>query len=182
MIERLFTVGLRFCAVAMLLAVAACSSSSRMITLEDRDEALEFQKSLQDYSGSVNDLLRDTRHGKAISDFTVGMLAYDILTTVSSADSGLYAHFTAGGIDIEDYLKTKFQTNPDGEIAAMDKIGGEGSPTLRAVARHTLDALAHIPDSHDPPALQRQNREQLENALQNAKSALDTAAQEVKIP
>ncbi|GEM_PF-5175014 len=182
MVGRSFIGGVRFCAVAMLVAVTACSSPSRMITLEDHDEALEFQKSLQDYSGSVSDMLRDAQHGKAISDFSMGMLAYDILSTVSSADSGLYAHFTAGGIDIEDYLKTRFQNNPDREIAALDKISGEGSPSLRAVARNTLDALAHIPDSHDPPATQRQNREQLENALANTKSALDRAATEVKIP
>lgn len=182
MIERWFAAGVRSGAVIMLAALAACGTPSKMITLDDRDEALEFQQSLKDYSNSVGDLLRDSQRGKAISDFSMGMLAYDILTSVSSVDRGLYGYFTAGGQDIEGYLKTRFQNKPEEEIAALDKLNGEGSPVLRSVARNTLDALAHIPDSHDPLAVQRADRTELENALQQTKASLDKAAQDVRIP
>ena len=181
MIDRGFVAGVRSIAVVLLIALAACGTP-RTITLDDRDDAIEFRKSLEDYARSTGDLLRDMRHGKAVSDFSMGMLTYDILTTVSAVDSGLYGYFTADGQDIEDYLKTRFQAKPEEELAALDKLGGQGSPTLRAVARHTLDALAHLPDSHDLPAAQKADRALLENALQQAKAALDKAALEVRIP
>jgi len=182
MIGRSVLAVARSVAVVMIAALAACAMPSRTIKLEDRDDALEFRQSLEDYSGSVSGMIRDTQHGKAISDFSMGMLAYDILATVSSVDSGLHGYFTAGGQDIESYLRTRFQARPAEEISALDKMNGQGSPTLRSVARNTLDALAHIPDSHDPPAVQRINREQLEKALVQTKAALDKAAQEVSIP
>jgi len=182
MIGRWVLTGARMAAVVMLAALAACAMPSRTITLEDRDDALEFKQSLEDYSGSVGGMIRDTQHGKAISDFSMGMLAYDILTTVSSVDSDLHGYFTAGGRDIESYLRTRFQAKPEEEIAAIDKMSGQGSPTLRSIARNTLDALAHIPDSHDPPAIQRTDREELEKALLQTKAALDKAAREVQIP
>lgn len=182
MIDRWFAAGVRLLAVGTLVALAACGTPSRPITLEDRDDALEFQQMLKDSSNSVDELLRDTKRGKSISEFSAGMLAFDILTTVSSVDSGLHDYFTAGGKDIEDYLKTRFQDHPDDEIAALAKMSDEGHPTLRAAARYTLEMLAHVPDSHDTPAMQKTNRQQLENALEETKSALDKAAGDIQIP
>ena len=182
MIERGLVAGIRVMAVAMLAMLAACGTPSRPITLEDRDDALEFQQMLRDSSNSATELLRDSQRGKSISEFSAGMLAFDILTTTSSVDPGLHDYFTADGKDIEGYLKTRFQDHPEDEIATLAKMSGEGHPTLRVAARYTLEMLAHIPDSHDSPAVQRANRQVLENALQQVKSSLDKAADDIVIP
>ena len=182
MIDRWFAAGVRLLAAGALAALAACGTPSRPIMLEDRDDALEFQQMLKDSSNSVDELIRDTKRGKSISEFSAGMLAFDILTTVSSVDPGLHDYFTADGRDIESYLRSRFQDHPDDEIANLAKMSAEGNPTLRTAARYTLEILAHVPDSHDSPAVQKANALQLDNALQQTKAALDKAAGEVQIP
>ncbi len=180
MTRRSMSVGVRFLALAALVAVDACASPDHIITLEDPEEAQEFQESLDQYATSVEHLLQDTQKGQNVSEFSMGMLSYNILMTVSSSDKSLHDYFNSGGQDIQDYLKTRFQDHPDEEIATLDKMSDRGTYPLRSSARYTLEALTHIPDAHDPPSVQQQSRAELALALERTKSYLSEAAEEVR--
>jgi hypothetical protein len=179
MTRRSYTIGVRCIAITALLAVGACESPSRTASLDDDDDAAELHQSLDEYAASIQSLLQETQEGQNISSFSLGMLSYDILTTVSSADKTLYDYFTAGGQDVQGYLKKRFQTQPELELAALDEMNPEGSSPLRSSARYTLEALTHIPNSVDPPAVQQRSREELANALKRTEVSLSLAAEKI---
>ncbi len=181
MTRRSITIGVRFLALAALVALDACASPDHIITLDDPEEAQEFQESLGQYATSVDQMLQDTQKGQNVSEFSMGMLSYNILMTVSSTDKSLHDYFNSGGQDIQDYLKTRFQNHPEQELEALDKMSGRGTYPLRSSARYTLEALTHIPDAHDPPAVQQQSRAELAVALERTKSSLTEAAEEVRV-
>jgi len=180
MTRRSIAVGVRFLALAALVALDACASPDHIITLDDPEEAQEFQQSLGQYATSVDQMLQDTQKGQNVSEFSMGMLSYNILMTVSSTDKSLHDYFNSGGQDIQDYLKTRFQDHPEQELEALDRMSARGTYPLRSSARYTLEALTHIPDAHDPPAVQQQSRAELAVALERTKSSLTEAAEEVR--
>ena len=180
MIDRSFMVGARSLAFVALFAVGACASPDRTIALDDPEEAEDFQRSLDQYASSLDHMLKETQQGENVSSFSLGMLSYNILTTVSSSDKYLHDYFNAGGQDVQAYLKTRFQDQPDEEIAALDRMGDQDSSPLRVSARYTLEALTHIPNSSDPPAVQQRSREELAVALKRTETSLNEAAGEVR--
>lgn len=180
MIRRCKAAGPRLIAAAVLFTVSACASPDRTIALDDPDEAEEFQHSLDQYASSVEHMLKETQQGENVSSFSLGMLSYNILTTVSSSDKYLRDYFNSGGQDVQSYLKTRFQDRPEEEIAALDRMGDQDTSPLRVSARYTLEALTHIPNSSDPPAVQARSREELAVALKRTEMSLNEAAGEVR--
>ena len=171
----LISAGARPLAVTALLALTACQSPEP-IAMDDPDEVAEFQESLGQYAVSVDDMLKETRQGENVSGFSLGMLSYNILTTVSSSDPHLHEYFCANGQGVEAYLKTRFQAQPQLELAALDQMRAENNTALRTSARYTLEALTHIPRSSDPPDVQKRQREELADALKHTESSLTEAA------
>lgn len=167
--------GARPLAVIALVALTACRSPEP-IAMDDPDEVAEFQQSLGQYASSVDDMLKETRQGENVSSFSLGMLSYNILTTVSSSDPHLHEYFCADGQGVDAYLKTRFQAHPQVELAALDQIRAEGDTALRTSARYTLEALTHIPHSSDPPDVQQRKREELADALKQTETSLTEAA------
>lgn len=183
MIRRSLSVGLRLLLLGTLTALCACNGAAHHpIVLENQEDAEDFHNFLVSYRKSVDDMLHQVRKGDTISDFSAGMLAYNILTTLSSADDDLHAYITAGGQDVQAYLRTRFQDDPEKEIAAMAAINEQAASPLRASARYTLEMLTYVPNSSDPLTLQRQNREQLATALEKLKSSLAETDEEVHLP
>jgi hypothetical protein len=165
-------------AVIALFALGACQSPERPVALEDQDpeEVEEFHRSLGEYANTVDDLLKETRQGQNVSSFSLGMLSYGILTTVSASDRHLYDYFCANGQGVDAYLKTRFQDHPQLELAALDQMRNEGNSALRTSARYTLEALTHIPQSNEPPDVQQRKREALAVALKHTETSLNEAA------
>lgn len=182
MTRRSVSVGLRVLLLATLSALGACNGAAHHpIVLENQEDAEDFHNFLVSYLKSVDDMLHQTRRGDTISDFSAGMLAYNILTTLSSADDELHAHITLGGQDVQAYLRTRFQDDPEKEIAAIAAINDHEASPLRSSARYTLEMLTYVPNTSDPLTLQRQNREQLATALEKLKSALTETDEEVHL-
>lgn len=183
MIRRSVSVGLRLFVIATLVTLSACNGAAHHpIVLENQEDAEDFHNFLVSYLKSVDDMLHQVRKGDTISDFSAGMLAYNILTTLSSADDELHAHITAGGQDVQAYLRTRFQDDPEQEIAAIAAINDRGASPLRSSARYTLEMLTYVPNTSDPISLQQQNREQLGTALEKLKSSLAETDEEIKVP
>ena len=183
MIRRSVSVGLRLFLIATLTTLGACNGAAHHpIVLENQEDAEDFHNFLVSYLKSVDDMLHQVRKGETISDFSAGMLAYNILTTLSSADDELHAHITAGGQDVQAYLRTRFQDDPEQEIAAIAAINEHGASPLRSSARYTLEMLTYVPNGNDPISLQMQNREQLGTALEKLKSALAETDEEINMP
>jgi len=180
MIRRSVSVGLRLVLLATLTTLGACDGASHHpIILENQEDAEDFHNFLVAYLKSVDDMLHQVRKGDTISDFSAGMLAYNILTTLSSADEELRAHITAGGQDVQAYLRTRFQEDPDKEIAAIAKINEREASPLLSSARYTLEMLTYVPNTSDPLTVQEQNREQMFTALEKLKSSLAETDKEV---
>jgi hypothetical protein len=183
MIRRSISVGLRLLIIATLTTLSACNGAARHpIILENQEDAEDFHNFLVSYLKTVDDMLHQVRKGETISDFSAGMLAYNILTTLSSADDELHAHITAGGQDVQAYLRTRFQDDPDKEIAAIAAINQHGASPLRSSARYALEMLTYVPNTSDPISLQQQNRDQLGTALEKLKSSLAETDKEIKAP
>lgn len=179
MFLKSLAIGARPLTVLAVLAVGACQSPDRVITMDDPEEAEDFQRSLDQYATSVDGLLQEAQKGKNVSSFSLGMLSYNILVTVSASDKNLRDYFNADGQDVQDYLKTRFQDHPEQEIAALDRMK-DGS-ALRTSARYTLEALTHLPNSGDSPAAQQRCREALAVALKHTENSLIQAASEVRV-
>jgi hypothetical protein len=172
-IRRSFCVGLRLLVLASLTVLGGCGGAARHpIVLENQEDAEDFHNFLASYVTAVDDMLKRTRKGENVSDFSAGMLAFNILTTLSSADGDLRAHFTAGGQDVRDYLKTRFQDHPEDEIATLDRMREEGSWALRSSARYTLEMLTHVPESSDSAYDQKIAREELAESLERLEGTL----------
>jgi len=180
MVRRSVSVGLRLFLLATLTTLSACNGASHHpIVLENQEDAEDFHNFLVSYLKSVDDMLHQVRKGDTISDFSAGMLAYNILTTLSSADGELHAHITEGGQDVQAYLRTRFQDDPEKEISAIAEINHKEASPLRSSARYTLEMLTYVPNTSDPLALQQQNRDQLATALEKLKSSLAETDEEV---
>lgn len=181
MICRPFAFGVRLLAMVALATVAACAPSNHPVRLENREDAEDFHHTLESYISTIDTLIEKTRKGQNISDFSMGMLTYSVLTTLSSADKGLRAYITSGGQDVQGYLKTRFQNQPQREVDALDRMSADDSSPLLSSARYMLEALAHVPDAGDPPDAQQQSRDQMADALEHAKDSLVETAEEIRI-
>jgi hypothetical protein len=181
MIRRPLIVGVRLLAMVSLAPLAACMPSSHPITLENREDAEDFHQTLESYINTLDTLIQKTRKGDNISDFSMGMLTYSILTTLSAADGDLRSYITSGGQDVQGYLKTRFQDQPQQEVEALDRMNAKNPSPLLAGARDMLEALSHVPDSGDPPDTQKQSRDQLADALGRAREALAETAAQIRI-
>lgn len=183
MTRRSVSVGIRLFLIATLTALSACNGAAHHpIVLENQEDAEDFHNFLVSYLKSVDDMLHQVRKGETISDFSAGMLAYNILTTLSSADDELHAHITEGGQDVQAYLRTRFQNHPEAEITAIGEMSQYGASPLRASARYTLEMLTYVPNANDPASLQQQDRDQLTRSLEKLKSALAETDKDVHIP
>lgn len=180
MMRRSFSVGLRLLVLATLATVSGCGSPNHPIVLENQEDAQDFRDFLKSYLSSIDDMRRRTQKGENVSEFSSGMLAFNILTTLSSADEDLRAYITADGQDVRDYLKTRFQDHPEKEIEAMDRMSGRGSWALRSSARYTLEMLTHIPDSSETAYEQQKTREELAETLDRLNATLHETDDEVR--
>jgi hypothetical protein len=178
---RPFITGARLLAIIALATVAACTPSSHPITLENREDAEDFHQTLESYINTIDGLIEKTRKGDNISDFSMGMLTYSILTTLSSADGTLRSYITSGGQDVQGYLKTRFQDQPQQEVDALGKLSaGNSSPSLSS-ARYMLEALSHVPDAGDAPDAQQRSRDRMADSLERARDALTETAADIRL-
>lgn len=180
MIFRPLAVGARLLAMIALATVAACTPSSHPITLQNREDAEDFHQQLETYINTIDGLVAKARGGQDISDFSMGMLTYSVLTTLSSANRPLRTYITSGGQDVQGYLKTRFQDQPQREVEALDKMSAEDSSPSLSSARYMLEALSHVPAANDPPDAQQRSRDQMADALERARDAMAEAAEDIR--
>lgn len=166
-----------------LAATSACAQQQHdTLTPATREEVEDYRNSLRSEAAAVQKYLHQTQAGKNVSELSLGWVAYDILVTVSTQDDGLYDYFNQGGRDLQTYLKTAFQRDPAHEIATLDAMVEQTCALSRRVARDTLEALRHIPDSGEAAEVQERDRKDLARALAALKDHLDQAADAVVLP
>lgn len=181
--RRSIFIGLRLLVLATLTTLGGCGGAvQHPIVLENPEDVEDFHNFLTSYMSAVQDMLKRTRKGENVSEFSTGMLAFNILTTLSSADDDLRAHITEGGQDVRDYLKTRFQDHPEKEIETMDRMSGRGFWALRSSARYALEMLTRIPNSSDSAYDQQRTREDLAETLERLNATLFETNEQVRAP
>lgn len=149
---------------AGLVLVVSCADSP-LGPFEDPEDVATFRRDILADVDKVDGFLREVRAGKDISDFRLGWFAFALLVEVSAHDPELFDYLHRGDNDIESYLRDVFRAAPDREVAAIEAMARQGHSTFRLAARHTLDALRHLPAVGDPPAVRAARRQELAAAL-----------------
>jgi hypothetical protein len=169
--------------------LAACNTStpastSPQVAVEDEDERAEFSEAMTDAAGTINHFREQTLSGRNVSGFAMGMFAMTLLNQLSSQDVDLARHFHADGRSMELYLREVFQSRPAEEIASIEEMQNTTNNyhTLRAAARHTLEALHHLPSSEDSIRTQERDRRQLASRLALLKKLVELVAKDVSAP
>jgi hypothetical protein len=170
-------------ALILVLAVAvgglvALRFAPRAAADDQAEAKQEFLAELADESKSVKAMIAETKAGKNLSDFRVGMSMMGLLNNLADEDDGLGAYFHKDGRLMEDYLRNTFQYHSEDEVAHLAAMEKEGNPAIRASARYALEALRHIPDEKDPPDSQAKDRDALAEALTQLDLNLAEAAKE----
>ena len=169
-------------ALAIACSLAACEATGTPVEagMAPHQEGpvawdADFRDGLLADAVEADSLSAKTRSGHNLSEMTVGWFVHGVLSTLSSVDDGLEAHF---GGNIMAFLRSRMSAQPETEVqavAAMAESGGQTAP-LRRAAEWALESLRHIPDKHDPPERQAQDRADLASALDRLSTILkDTA-------
>jgi hypothetical protein len=151
--------------LACLLPGVSCVPQHPPKAFETPEDVKEFQDLMQSNVQVLTNYLQKTQQGQNVSEFTLGWLVYNILSTVAGHDQGLYDFFNLRNSDLQIYLRTTFRQAPERQIEALDALRAQQDTPFRATARFALESLRHIPDSHDPPEVQRKDRQDLAEAL-----------------
>jgi len=163
---------------AVVLPVAASAADS-----DQDDDTVDFRDEMKSSGASVDRMIADTKAGRNISEFRLGMFSMSLLNTLGERDPELGAYFHKGGRTMQTYLTDVFQYHDTDEVAhvavmAQAPKAGTVRPAVRMSAKDTLEALRHIPEGKDPPATQAKDRDDLAAALTSLRGDLDKAAQE----
>jgi hypothetical protein len=142
------------------------------------EAAQEFRAEVADESKAVKGMIDETKAGKNLSDFRVGMFMMSLLNNLSDRDDTLGAYFHKDGRLMEDYLRNTFQYHSEDEVAHVAAMAKDGNPAIRESARYALESLRHIPDEKDPPESQVKDRAALAESLTALEASLTQAAGE----
>ncbi len=149
---------------------------------EDEDTA-EFHDTIKTGTKTIDGIIADTKAGKNVSEFRLGMFSMSLLNTLSDRDPELGNYFHKDGRMMQSYLTDIFQYHDADEIARITAMAqappdGKTKPAIRMAARDTLEALRHIPESKDPPEEQAKARKALIDTLTALNADLAKAAKE----
>ena len=165
--------------IALLVALGGVAAIRLQPLDSDQDEATaDFKDSMESDGRFVDAMIADTKAGKNLSDFRLGMFSMNLLNQLSDRDPALGAYFHRGGRMMESYLTDVFQYHSEDEVARIAAMASSGDRPVRKGARDTLEALRHIPVDTDPPADQAQDRADLAKSLRDLKASLAEAARE----
>jgi hypothetical protein len=157
-----------------LIACAARPPSEAEIA--DAEIRAEFRDDLDSDMQRVQSLLDRTREGKNLSELTLGWFVLGLLSQLSGQDKELFQRFHPGDSSIESYLRNRFRTHPDDEIAPL--LADTPQPAVRRAAGYALQALTVIPDAKDSPAQQAECRSALAASLESLHASLIQARSE----
>jgi hypothetical protein len=149
---------------------------------EDEDTA-EFRDTLRSSAKTIDAIITDTRAGKNVSEFRLGMFSMSLLNTLAERDPGLGNYFHKDGRTMQSYLTDQFQYHDTEEIAkitamAQAPASETSKPEVRMAARDALEALRHIPEGKDTPEKQAEDRKALADTLTSLNADLLKAAKE----
>jgi hypothetical protein len=171
----------RIAAALLIAALAACAPppppppATAAVEL-DREEREEFRQDLLTDIDKVDIFLVKTRRGTNLTEITLGWFVMILLNELSGHDPGLYAHIHRDDANAEEYLRTNFQSDPAGEIAAMERLAREGESDIRLAVREALACLTSIPDPRSSEEAQRDARTELTASLIKLKRYLTRIA------
>lgn len=164
------------CGLALfMLTLASCQSAPPLDGLADPEVIADFRQNLEYDLQKVATSRDRTRQGKNLSEFSMGWLAYKILTEVASQDGELYAYLNQDKRDITTYMDKVFRYHPAEEVAALDRLANQDTEhrTVRLIARNALEALRHIPNGDEEVAIQQRDRDVLSTTLETLHHNLD---------
>ncbi len=149
---------------------------------EDEDTA-EFKDTVVTDMKTVEGILADTKAGRNVSEFRLGMFSMSLLNTLAERDQELGNYFHKDGRTMQSYLTDQFQYHDGEEIAKITEMAQQPAsakvkPGVRMAAKDTLEALRHIPESKDPPEKQAESRKTLADTLTTLNADLAKAAKE----
>jgi hypothetical protein len=169
-------------AVALSLLLLGCGAPRPPPATEDVAEMLEFRQEMLVFAAKTGDFLATTRNDKNLTQLAVGWFMYDVLTVLASEDDALYRHFNNQGRDLQTYLETDFRHDPDAETAAIERMTENSHNSRCLAARYALEALRHVPNPSDAPAIQDNDRRHLAAALAQLQEFLVKTAAEIPLP
>jgi hypothetical protein len=140
------------------------------------EEHEEFRQDMLSDVEKVDIFLHKTRRGINLTEITLGWFAMILLNELSAHDAGLHAHIHHDDSNAEFYLRTDFQADPQGQIAALDELARQGEPDIRLAAREALVCLTTIPSPKTSEEQQKAAREELAAALLKLKNHLNRIA------
>lgn len=166
--------------VAALVAAGGAYASYTLPTQnpEVDEDTAEFRDTVAVESKTIAAMIADTKAGKNVSEFRLGMFSMNLLNQLADRDPGLGAYFHRDGRMMQSYLTDVFQYHSDEEMAHMAALAADGKRATRQSARYALEALRHIPKPADPPETQAQDRTALAAALTELNADLAKAARE----
>lgn len=167
---------------ALLGLGTACSGTPPSATPETAEEQAEFQQEILADLDKVDIFLQKTQRGVNLSEFNLGWFTMILLNELASHDQDLFDHLHRNGMNVEYYLRQPFQTNPTGEIAALDAMARRGNTAIRLSARHALEMLTQIPSSSESADLQAQSRRDLAATLAKLRQSLSQVARDAAPP
>lgn len=163
-----------------LIACAARAPSEADIA--DAEIRAEFRDNLDSDIRRVQSLLDQTREGKNLSELTLGWFVLGLLSQLSGQDKELFQRFHPDDSSIESYLRTRFRTHPDDEIAPLLASRGAPQPAVHLAAGYALQALTVIPDAKGTEAQQAECRTALAASLAALHASLIRARSEADAP
>jgi hypothetical protein len=174
--------GLAAALLALVLAAFALPIAAAAQSDQDEDTT-DFRDEMKTCGSSVERMLADTKAGKNVSEFRLGMFSMSLLNTLGERDPELGAYFHKDGRTMQSYLTDVFQYHDADEVAhvaAMAQVPQSDTvrPAVRMSAKDTLEALRHIPEGKDPPETQAKDREALAATLATLRGDLAKAAEE----
>jgi len=168
-------------AVVIVIAIgglAALRFAPTAAGTDDDQDHKEFVAELAGDAKSIDGMIADSKAGKNVTEFRIGMFMMSLLGTLSDEDDTLGGYFHKNGRLMEDYLRNVFQYHSEDEVAAVAAMAKQGNPGIRQSAQYALESLRHIPESKDPPANQDEDRKALVDTLTALKRHLAEAAKE----
>jgi hypothetical protein len=166
--------------VAALVAAGGAYASYKLPTVNadvDEDTA-EFRDTVAVETKTIAAMIADTKAGKNISEFRLGMFSMNLLNQLADRDPGLGAYFHRDGRMMQSYLTDVFQYHSDEEMAHVAALAGDGKRATRESARYALEALRHIPNPSATAETQAEDRTALADALTELNTNLAKAARE----
>ncbi len=162
----------------MMLTLSACMAhgavgSEGLPSLTDeQDEAAETKSYLASMLNNIDGYIAQSDKGRNLSDMTIGLYVSSLLGQLSGFDAPLANRLHQGGRLIDGYLTDVFQFHAQQEIDEISAMPQPGNVLARKTAAAALECLRHIPNGKNPPADQKQDREDMIKALMDLKQTL----------